>query len=183
MSEIYHCAQCCLTFDSGYSHYLSGPDGDYGGEAFRVCSRCGTQYRLQHARLAKSDRLSSQPSPITISPRGEAYAECVGRSREKLSFLLDDDNPSNWAPNAILEVIVPELLLEHFGAWKTVAERYVPSDGPVVFGRRMDATLEIEKIECSYCHSVGAIIEWETQQEICPRCNARGIVLVAAYIT
>jgi hypothetical protein len=183
MSVLYHCADCYLAFDSGYSHYLSGPNGSFTGETFLVCAHCGTQYRLQHARQAPSDRLDSQPGPITISPDGDAFAACVARSRERLAFLLDDDDPSNWTRTAILEVLFPDLLLEQYARWTTVAERYGPCKGPVVFGQRMDATLELETVGCAHCHGVGAIVEWTAEGKLCPRCHAPAISPVSAYTT
>lgn len=154
MPTIYRCSSCALGFETGWYHYHRVVDGAMAA-TFVVCSKCGSQYMLDHKYDDGRDELHAWGGRITMEPterEGVFPSASATPPMAKLPSDLDFRPVRKKQPHARLEGVRDDLRFEGF--------------------------------ECAFCHKVGTLIgEWPEGNKTCPRCGKHTLDPVDCYMT
>src|SRR5436305_12793991 len=114
MPTVYRCNSCSLGFETGWYHYHREVDGAMAA-TFIVCSKCGSQYVLDHKCDGGRDELHAWGGPVTKLPTEDEglFDDAPGTpDMSKMPSVLDFRPVRNKERYAKLEGILDDLRFE-----------------------------------------------------------------------
>jgi hypothetical protein len=202
MAWDYRCSGCKLVFSVGFYVYRRDVSSGYGAATLAVCTSCGAQHRVEHARRDSRDEpFDFFDVVVERVPDGahDAVAtivhQCAGFSEARTAAFLKD---LKGGPRAVEYALPEEKAIEAAeqyrlaGAvvWVQAMRRPAPDPNPVppcsdrllcegrqvgISGERTGVTGAFRLAEqgCGDCERTGSLVSDPAEvPSVCPRCGA-----------